>query len=51
MKSPDQGSALRVERNDSKLKLEEVYRILHTNAQMMCQRMGETLSFYSLFEE
>lgn len=51
MKTPEHGSMAETEKKDSKPKLKEVYRILHTNAAIMCDRMGETLTFYSLYEE
>ena len=50
MKTPERGIST-PEKKDSEPKLETVYRILHTNAQMMCDRMGTTLSLYSLYEE
>lgn len=51
MKTPDQCPIREIKKRDSEPKLKEVYRILHTNAQMMCDRKDNTLLFYSLYEE
>ncbi len=50
MKSPEQGLIPETEKKDSRSTLEKVYRILHTtDSAMICMRLGESISFYSLY--
>lgn len=51
MKTPDQGSTPEIEKQNSEPKLEEVYKILNTNAGMICKIKDKNIFFSSEYEE